>query len=89
MADMIAYSHCPMRRGGFFLRFFRQTATLCPSPEQDLLDELEHTKILLKNARLSFNSQSDPQLIEASIYEINAISARYNYLLRRAKAIEN
>jgi hypothetical protein len=35
------------------------------------------------------NATSDSDLIESYVYEINALQARYNYLLRRFKALEH
>ena len=34
------------------------------------------------------NTTCDSDLIESYVYEINALQARYNYLLRRFKALE-
>ena len=84
MADITISA--PVRRH-FLSRLFRQNAKPAASQTQELFDELEHTKCMLDNAKLSFDNCSHPQLIEASIYEINAISARYNYLLGRAKEL--
>ena len=84
MADITL--NAPVRRH-FLSRLFGQKPKLHTIQNQELFDELEHTKRMLNNAKLSFDNCSHPQLIEASIYEINAISARYNYLLGRAKEL--
>lgn len=52
---------------------------------QELLDALKATKLALDMARLDFEYAREPELIEASVYEVNALQARYNYLLRRAR----
>lgn len=39
----------------------------------------------LDNARLRFEMESDNDLIEASIYEMEALRARYRYLLKVAR----
>ena len=39
----------------------------------------------MENAYDRFEFESDPDLIEASIYEIESLKARYRYLLKRAK----
>ena len=39
----------------------------------------------MDNARLRFEMESDSDLIEAAIYEMEALRARYRYLLRRAR----
>lgn len=63
-----------------------------PSPakaeRQELLEELARTRVLTNQAYSSFNHASDSDLIESYVYEINALQARYNYLLRRVKQLE-
>lgn len=36
----------------------------------------------------AFNTTSEDELIESYVFEINALHARYNYLLRRIKEAE-
>ena len=50
---------------------------------RDLKQELLRTTDALKDAYTRFNCVCDSELIEASIYEISALKARCNYLLRR------
>ena len=52
---------------------------------RDLKQELLRTNDALKDAYIRFNCVCDSELIEASIYEISALKARCNYLLRRIK----
>ena len=63
-----------------------------PSPReeerQELLRELSRTRVLTNQAYSCFNQSSDQDLIESYVYEINALQARYNYLLRRIKQLE-
>ena len=57
--------------------------------EKNMLREgLAQTRIQLNQAYLCFNSADDPDLIESYVFEINALQARYNYLLRRVKELE-
>ena len=56
---------------------------------QELLASLSQTRTLMNQAYLAFNTTSDSDLIESYVYEINALQARYNYLLRRFKALES
>ena len=49
--------------------------------------ELLRTNQALKDAYTRFNCVCDSELIEASIYEISALKARCNYLLRRIKEL--
>jgi hypothetical protein len=55
---------------------------------KDLWEGLTRTRVQINQAYLCFNSADDPDLIESYVYEINALQARYNYLLRRAKELE-
>lgn len=55
------------------------------SSNNDILEELENVKMRLIAAESHFENQSDPDLIEASIYEIKSLTARYRYLMREAK----
>lgn len=63
-----------------------------PTPEQEerqaLLDGLERTKVLIHQAYACFNRESDPDLIESYVFEINALQSRYSYLLKRVRELE-
>ena len=52
---------------------------------RDLKQELLCTNDALKDAYIRFNCVCDSELIEASIYEISALKARCNYLIRAIK----
>lgn len=60
-----------------------------PTPAQlqqrQQLEELREVKHRLDAARCFFQSVSDHDLVAASVYEINALQARYCYLLHQAK----
>ena len=59
------------------------------SPEAlELEKSLLETRALIAQAYAGFNSASDGDLVESYIYEIQALQARYSYLLRRRKALE-
>lgn len=55
---------------------------------RELMQSLSHTRTLINQAYGGFNSASDGDLIESYVFEINALQARYNYLLRRVKELE-
>ena len=55
---------------------------------RELMASLAHTRTLINQAYGGFNTASDGDLIESYVFEINALQARYNYLLRRVKALE-
>ena len=54
---------------------------------QQLLRELSEMHEALENAYRCFNQAGDPELVEASIYEINAARSRCSYLLRAIKEV--
>ena len=55
---------------------------------RELMASLAHTRTLINQAYGSFNNACDSDLIESYVFEINALQARYNYLLRRVKELE-
>ncbi len=55
---------------------------------RELVSSLAHTRTLINQAYSGFNMASDSDLIESYVFEINALQARYNYLLRRVKELE-
>lgn len=56
------------------------------APDRDeLILELRTVISELNQAYLNFNAALESELIESCIYEINALQARYAYLLKAAK----
>lgn len=49
--------------------------------------ELGDIRNELERAYTLFNSTSDPVLLDASIYEINALHSRYNHKLKGIKSL--
>ena len=49
---------------------------------------LQDTRQLLAQAYAGFNAAVDSELVESYIYEIQALQARYSYLLRQRKALD-
>ena len=66
----------------------REPLTEQETERLELEEELRHTREQLQRAFRAFNQVTDPDLIEAWNYEINAQQARYNYLLRQWKTLE-
>ena len=56
---------------------------------RELMQSLTHTRTLINQAYGGFNSVSDSDLIESYVFEINSLHARYNYLLRQVKELED
>ena len=54
----------------------------------ELEKSLEETRLLMAQAYAGFNAVTDQELVESFIYEIQALQARYSYLLRQRKALE-
>ncbi len=53
--------------------------------DKELRQELDQINRQLKEAYDRFNYVCEPELVEASIFEINALKAKYDYLLRCVK----
>ena len=51
----------------------------------EILMELAEVKNQLEHAQLLFNLQTDLDLIESCIYQIDSLEAKYNYLLKEAR----
>ena len=66
----------------------RRLNTPAQQERQELLEGLERTKVLINQAYACFNRESDPDLIESYVFEINALQSRYSYLLRRVRELE-
>ena len=56
-----------------------------PSEQEEILYALFDAKDRLDTAFSVFNSVCDPELVEACIFEINALQSRYAYFLSRAR----
>jgi hypothetical protein len=54
----------------------------------ELLSDIFEVKNLLAGAYIRFNCAMEPELVEANVYEINALQSRYSYLLRKIKEYE-
>ena len=52
-----------------------------------LLEQMDDVCLRLKSARCRFDNALDEELVEAAIYELDALESRYAYLLRRAKQL--
>ncbi len=59
-----------------------------PSVRQQLEQALRENSALLSQAYAGFNAARDGELVESYIYEIQALQARYSYLLRQRKALD-
>ncbi len=64
---------------------FRRRPTEEDTARRELLEAISSTRERLRMARISFDNASAPEMVDASIYEINSLQAQYSYLLRKAK----
>ena len=68
------------------LHLFRQ-----PEPQKEdarytvLLDDLERTKKELDHVYAAFSNVTEPDLIDAYIYQLNSAQLRYRFLLNSVK----
>lgn len=56
--------------------------------EEILKNEIQKTKLALESAYSNFENVLDPDLIDCSIYELNAVQKRYKFLLNKVKEID-
>ena len=52
---------------------------------EELFSELNDVRVSMLEAYMRFNETTEPELVDACIYEINAVQSRYGYLLRLIK----
>ena len=71
------------------VRFNRKKAD--PKKEEErrqLLEGMKQTRDQLNFAYAQFNIYSDPDLVDACVYEINALQSRYSYFVRQVKQLD-
>ena len=56
--------------------------------KQQLMEDLARTKSALDRAYSNFENVVDPDLVDSSIYELQAVQLRYRFLLRQASLPE-
>lgn len=68
--------------------FFHRADHALEEERRTLLEGMRQTKLSINQAYAGFNTTKDPDLIESYVFEINALQARYSYLLRQIRALE-
>lgn len=70
---------------------FRRRRMVSPQEEerQQLMEEMAQTRLLLNQAYADFNAHSDPDLVDACVFTINALRSRHSYLVRQIKLLEH
>ncbi len=56
---------------------------------RQLMEGMRETRNQLNYAYAQFNAYSDPDLVDACVYEINALQSRYSYFVRQVKLLES
>ena len=56
--------------------------------KQQLMEDLARTKSALDRAYSNFENVVDPDLVDSSIYELQAVQLRFRFLLRQASLLE-
>ncbi len=70
------------------LPFFKKTESESEREKREILEAMRRTREELRMARAFFNDACEPELVEASVYEINSLQARYAYFLRLARELK-
>ena len=63
-------------------------APVLDTRRQQLMEDLARTKSALDRAYSNFENVVDPDLVDSSIYELQAVQLRYRFLLRQASLLE-
>ncbi len=66
----------------------RRRGDRCAQERQELMDFMAQTRVEINQAYAGFNMQTDPDLIDSHVYEINALQSRYSYLVRRLRELD-
>ncbi len=53
-----------------------------------MMEGMAQTRSQLNCAYAQFNTYSDPDLVDACVYEINALQSRYSYYVRQVKRLD-
>lgn len=69
------------------VRINRRRAAAREEERRQLVEGMRETRALLNHAYAQFNFYSDPDLVDACVYEINALQSRYSYYVRQVKQL--
>ena len=71
------------------VRFGRRKADAQKEEDRrQLLEGMKQTRDQLNYAYSQFNLYCDPDLVDACVYEINALQSRYSYFVRQVKQLD-
>ena len=66
----------------------RRRESPAQAERREILESMAETRRLLSQAYQGFNAYSDPDLVDACVYEINALQSRYSYFVRQVKLLD-
>lgn len=65
--------------------FIKRYILKAQSQSSKLLEDIRSTVLQINSVREWFNAESDADMIESCVYELESLEARYRFLLRLAK----
>ena len=65
--------------------YYERIKKPAPAVQDDILLQIRETSVKLQNAYARFENESNEDLIDSIIYEIQSLSALYIYLIKQAK----
>jgi len=68
--------------------FGRKKTARQEEERRQLMEGMKQTRDQLNYAYAQFNIYSDPDLVDACVYEINALQSRYSYYVRQVKQLD-
>ncbi len=66
----------------------RELARQEAEDRRQLMEGMQETRDQLNFAYAQFNTYTDPDLVDACVYQINALQSRYSYFVRQIKQLE-
>lgn len=70
------------------LGFYEELSNFDEVEKRNILEELLSVQSQLERAHVIFNFQTNIDLIESSIYYIESLESKYNYLIKRARELQ-
>lgn len=70
------------------VRFGRRELARREEDRRQLMAGMQETRDQLNFAYAQFNTYTDPDLVDACVYQINALQSRYSYFVRQIKQLE-
>lgn len=70
------------------VRFRGRKAARLDEERRQLVEGMKQTRDQLNFAYAQFNTYTDPDLVDACVYEINALQSRYSYYVRQMKQMD-